>query len=100
MNPLTPRSIELLEILQEECAEVIQAISKIKRFGLDAYNPADETETPNSLHLLNEIGDVVGMVQMFVDEQSDNHEMSEALWAIIEDFATKKREKVQRFLNT
>lgn len=100
MNPLTPRSTELLEIMQEECAEVIQAISKIKRFGLDAHNPADESKTPNSLHLLNEIGDVVGMVQMFVDEQSDNHEMFEALWAIIEDFATKKREKVQRFLNT
>jgi len=28
------RSEEILTILQEECAEVIQAVSKIKRFGM------------------------------------------------------------------
>ena len=28
------RNEEILTILQEECAEVIQAISKVKRFGL------------------------------------------------------------------
>lgn len=30
---LNDRQYEILSILQEECAEVIQAISKVKRFG-------------------------------------------------------------------
>lgn len=29
------RNEEILVILQEECAEVIQAVSKVRRFGLD-----------------------------------------------------------------
>jgi len=32
-NTLDPKTDEILSILQEECAEVIQAISKVKRFG-------------------------------------------------------------------
>ena len=28
------RSEEIMTILQEECAEVIQAVSKVKRFGM------------------------------------------------------------------
>jgi NTP pyrophosphatase (non-canonical NTP hydrolase) len=32
-NTLDPKTNEILSILQEECAEVIQAISKVKRFG-------------------------------------------------------------------
>ena len=30
---------EVMAILQEECAEVIQAISKINRFGMDNIKP-------------------------------------------------------------
>ena len=30
---------EVMDILQEECAEVIQAVSKISRFGLDNLKP-------------------------------------------------------------
>jgi len=32
-NTLDAKTNEILSILQEECAEVIQAISKVKRFG-------------------------------------------------------------------
>jgi hypothetical protein len=32
---MDPKTKEALDILQEECAEVIQAVSKISRFGLD-----------------------------------------------------------------
>ena len=28
---------EVMDILQEECAEVIQAVSKISRFGIDNF---------------------------------------------------------------
>ena len=51
---------ETLRILQEECAEVIQAISKIFRFELDGvYN--DRT---NRLRLTEEIGDLLAMVDL------------------------------------
>ena len=53
------RKDELLGILQEECAEVIQAVSKRNRFGETAQNIAD-------LH--TEVGDVVGVLKMLMEE--------------------------------
>lgn len=48
------RTEEILLILQEECAELIQAVSKVKRFGLD-YNK-------DQLH--QEIADVLCMINL------------------------------------
>lgn len=42
-NGLTLAQAEALDILQEECAEVIQIISKIKRHGLYSYHPNNRT---------------------------------------------------------
>jgi NTP pyrophosphatase (non-canonical NTP hydrolase) len=53
---------EILNILTEECAEVIQAISKTQRFGMDNTNPFS-TET-NREHLEQEIGDVLTMIDL------------------------------------
>jgi NTP pyrophosphatase (non-canonical NTP hydrolase) len=53
---------EILNILTEECAEVIQAISKVQRFGMDNTNPFS-TET-NREHLEQEIGDVLTMIDL------------------------------------
>lgn len=48
---------EALDLMQEECAEIIQVISKIRRFGLASHSPYDPDKRPN-IHLLNdEIGD-------------------------------------------
>lgn len=61
--PLTPAQDEVLTILIEECAEVIQAASKLKRFGL-VENPPDYSysgETNVSM-LGKEIGDVSAMI--------------------------------------
>ena len=44
---------EALDILQEEAAEVIQAVSKIRRFGWENHHP-DETQT-NLEHLEEEL---------------------------------------------
>lgn len=38
-NQLTEQETELLAILAEECAEVIQIIGKILRHGLNSYDP-------------------------------------------------------------
>lgn len=55
---------EILVITQEECAEVIQEISKIFRFGID------ETHKSGVVHrdkLEMEIGDLLCMIDLLVE---------------------------------
>ena len=58
---------EILLITQEECAEVIQAVSKISRFGLDNFKPGKPKT--NCDHLQEEIGDLLAMVDILLDMQ-------------------------------
>jgi NTP pyrophosphatase (non-canonical NTP hydrolase) len=55
---------EVMNIAQEECAEVIQAISKIRRFGIDNAKPG--TEYTNRAHLEEELGDVLAMIDILM----------------------------------
>lgn len=57
---------ENLDILQEEAAEIIQIISKIKRFGFYSTYPQDDTS--NLSHLHQEIGDLQAMVDVLIDQ--------------------------------
>lgn len=53
---------EILDILQEECAEVIQAISKCRRFGIDnVYSKGTGTQRE---HLVQELGDVTLLIEL------------------------------------
>ena len=51
---------EVMDILQEECAEVIQAVSKISRFGIYNFKPG-KAKT-NREHLEEELGDMIAMI--------------------------------------
>jgi NTP pyrophosphatase (non-canonical NTP hydrolase) len=51
---------EVMDILQEECAEVIQAVSKISRFGIDNFKPGKPKT--NREHLEEELGDMLAMI--------------------------------------
>jgi NTP pyrophosphatase (non-canonical NTP hydrolase) len=55
---------EVMDITQEECAEVIQAISKIRRFGVDNTKPG--TDYTNRAHLEEELGDVLAMIDILL----------------------------------
>ncbi len=55
---------EVMDIAQEECAEVIQAISKIRRFGIDNAKPG--TNYSNREHLEEELGDVLAMIDILM----------------------------------
>ena len=55
---------EVMDILQEECAEVIQAVSKIRRFGID--NSKVGTDQTNRQHLEEEVGDMLAMVDILL----------------------------------
>lgn len=55
---------EVMDILQEECAEVIQAVSKIRRFGMD--NSKHGTDQTNRAHLEEELGDMLAMIDILM----------------------------------
>lgn len=95
MTQLTPYQMELLGILQEECAEVIQIISKIRRFGIDSYNPTEDPNVTN-MDLLNlEIADVQALVEMI--KETDN---SPVIQEVLDQRIHYKKQKVLRYLHT
>jgi NTP pyrophosphatase (non-canonical NTP hydrolase) len=58
---------EALIITQEECAEVIQAISKVMRFGPDSCFPTeDSASTKECLDM--ELGQLLCMIGILVDQ--------------------------------
>jgi NTP pyrophosphatase (non-canonical NTP hydrolase) len=63
---------EILDITQEECAEVIVAISKISRFGLDHAKPGKPLT--NRQHLAEELGDLQAMINLCIDHKLVNAE--------------------------
>ena len=78
------RNEEILTILQEECAEVIQAVSKIRRFGLQ----------DNVAELKQEICDVLFMIDLMKDFKIINMDLDEQL-----ELKLRKREKLKRYSN-
>ena len=55
---------EVMDILQEECAEVIQAVSKIRRFGIEGRHP--DKPYNNREHLEEELGDMLAMIDILM----------------------------------
>lgn len=53
---------EILDIMQEECAEVIQAVSKVRRFGPHNHHP--QRQQTNQEELEEEVGDLLAMVDL------------------------------------
>ena len=66
---------EILDILQEECAEVIQAVSKCRRFGIDNSHKDGLTQREQ---LVQELGDVTLMIELlksyYVFTEKELHE--------------------------
>jgi NTP pyrophosphatase (non-canonical NTP hydrolase) len=75
-----------MDILQEECAEVIQAVCKIRRFGLDNNKPGQHKT--NREHLENEIGDLYAMINIL-------QELDIVSWTGIQQAAEAKRDKLK-----
>ena len=62
---MNEKNREALVILQEECAEVIQAVSKCYRFGLYNQHKSGATQRAN---LELEVGDMLALVDILVDQ--------------------------------
>ena len=65
-----------MDILQEECAEVIQAVSKISRFGIDNRKPGKPKT--NREHLEEELGDMLAMIDIMLEKNVISLEHLEA----------------------
>ena len=65
---LTEKQDEVLTILIEECSEVIQAATKMKRFGLTSTHPDEITQT-NYIRLSKEIGDLSAMIHIAIKNE-------------------------------
>ena len=74
---------ELLTILQEECAEVIQEASKIKRFG---------QTSENINRLTKEVGDLVCMIELL-------QEWEVVSYSGVEDARQEKLQKLKIWSN-
>ena len=81
---------EALDILQEECAEVIVAVSKISRFGLDNYKP--NKPLTNRQHLAEELGDLQAMIELM-------YELDIVYPGEVKQYAEAKREKLKKWSN-
>jgi len=81
---------EALDILQEECAEVIVAVSKISRFGLDNYKP--NKPLTNRQHLAEELGDLQCMIELM-------YELDIVDPGEVKQYAEAKREKLKKWSN-
>lgn len=80
---------QVLGVLTEECAEVIQAVSKINRFGLDN----EWNGVTNKQSLITEIGDVLAIIIILMEETDINISKADIDAAI-----EKKINKLKEFL--
>jgi hypothetical protein len=63
---MNSKTEEALGILQEECAEVIVEVSKIRRFGLNTVHYKTGENHRDMLTL--EVGDVLAMVDILLEQ--------------------------------
>lgn len=76
---------EILLILQEEASEVIQAVSKVFRFGMES----EWNGETNKEHLTEEIGDLLAMIEILTDWNIvSKHQVDLAKTAKIEKLKT------------
>lgn len=78
--------------LMEECAEISIIASKIKRFGLNSYNPHDPEQTTNRTLLIRELNDLMAAIEI-INERTDLDYMPD-----IKSIELKKQ-KVQHYEN-
>jgi NTP pyrophosphatase (non-canonical NTP hydrolase) len=76
------RSEEIMTILQEECAEVIQAVSKVRRFGM----------SENHANLVVELCDLQAMIDLMYEYEVVHCSYEQRL-----DNIFQKRQKLKKY---
>jgi hypothetical protein len=57
---------EVLDLIVEECGEIVVARSKLKRFGPDSVDPRDPTGPNNEQAMVNELLDVHALISKLI----------------------------------
>lgn len=89
-NKLTPKQVEALALLSEECGELVQVIGKILRHGIDSHHPT--SGIANREELENEAGDVQAAIQIVIDEGI-------VTFQAVDDMRIDKLQRVQKYLH-
>lgn len=76
------RNEEIMTILQEECAEVIQAVSKVRRFGM----------SENHGNLVVELCDLQAMIDLMYEYEVVHCSLEQRL-----DNMFQKRQKLKKY---
>jgi hypothetical protein len=84
------KSLYLLILIIEECAEVIQEVCKAIRFGLDEVRPSQELT--NGQRINYEINDLACVIDLAAKEKIINQ-------TIYFDMRARKEEKVRKYMN-
>jgi NTP pyrophosphatase (non-canonical NTP hydrolase) len=82
-----------LNVLMEECAEVIKEASKINRFGQFSRHPFIENSPTNIENLTQEIGDVLAILDVIQNETDIELDWNKVLQA-----RDTKKHKLDKFL--
>jgi NTP pyrophosphatase (non-canonical NTP hydrolase) len=77
-----------LTILEEECAEVVQSVCKIRRFGMGDFDPRNSIT--NDVTLATEIGHVLCMIDILL-----HHNTVDV--AIVEEARKNKIDKLAKY---
>lgn len=83
---------EILNLIAEESAEVIQIVSKINRFGFDSCHPKDPEMKTNRDLLVEELGDLIALVDIAIDKNIIT--LSELVDAVL-----SKKERLKLYSN-
>jgi hypothetical protein len=67
MKKMNDKIREALIITQEECAEVVQAVSKVMRFGFDSCYPTEDSASTKEC-LTMEVGQLLCMVNILIEQ--------------------------------
>lgn len=88
------RSEYLLSCLAEECAEVIQRVTKAQRFGLQETQP--EQPLTNAERIQYELADLSTVVEMLYEEGLLPDPDLEHRW---EEMRNAKRAKIKKYMD-
>lgn len=88
--------LERLILINEECAEVQQAISKIIRHGECSYNPLDINKVTNKNELVKELSHLIVSILLFTQEEQ---KLNPSLPSEMEQYSNDKIKNINQWLH-
>lgn len=84
---------EILSLIAEEAAELIQAASKIMRFGEDSYHPNDPEQVQNWRHFEQEMADLYETIYTLI-----NHTETKISYKNLDVDRLAKADKIAKYI--